>query len=59
MLSDCGTKSIIIFSVISLVGMLLEAWVGKTDKIKAGSILELLFNLVLGAVKKLINKKGE
>lgn len=58
MLPDCGLKSILIFSALTICGMLLEAWMGKTDKIKSGSVLELFFNILMAAINKLL-KKGQ
>ncbi len=34
----------------------LEAWLGKTEKMKSSSVLELIFNLLLAGVKRLFNK---
>lgn len=56
MLPDCGLKSVLVFVGISLLGMCLEAWMGKTEKIKSGSILELFFNILMDAIKKLLRK---
>ncbi len=38
-------------------GLAWEYWLGKTDKVKAGSTLELLQNLVAGILKAFIPKK--
>lgn len=45
-------------AAILIAVMLVESWMGKTDKIKSGSILELVLNSVLSLGKSLI-KKGE
>jgi hypothetical protein len=48
----------LIFLVAQLVLLLLEAWLGKTDKVQAGSTLELLTN-VMKALAKIVISKGE
>jgi hypothetical protein len=37
----------------------LEYWLGKTDKVKAGSVLEVVVSLVLSGLKALLGKKDE
>jgi hypothetical protein len=37
----------------------LEYWLGKTDKVKAGSTLEVIINLVLSALSLFTSKKEE
>jgi hypothetical protein len=48
----------IVFLVAQLALLLLEAWLGKTDKVQAGSTLELLAN-VMKALAKIVISKGE
>ena len=36
------------FTVVTLSQLILEYWLGKTDKTKSGSILELALNFVTG-----------
>lgn len=43
---------------IALIMGLLEFWLGKTDKLKAGSTLELIFNGVKVVLKALFGKKN-
>jgi hypothetical protein len=43
---------------LGLIWLLLEAWLGKTDKTKYGSTLELIVGVVIDLIKKLF-KKGE
>ncbi len=38
--------------LIILVVALFEAWLGKTDKVKSGSIIELIFNIVASILKR-------
>lgn len=42
--------------VIPVVVLLIESWLGKTNKTKSGSILELFYNIVLKYFKY---RKGE
>lgn len=42
---------------IALIMGLLEFWLGKTDKLKAGSTLELIFNGVKVVLKAVFGKK--
>lgn len=44
-----------IYIIITIIGLALEAYLGKTDKVKSGSILELIFNLI----KAIMLKKKE
>jgi len=36
----------------------LEAWLGKTEKTKSGSVLELILNLVVSITKRIFRKEG-
>lgn len=40
-------------AIIILIVMLFETWLGRTNKTKSGSLLELIFNLLLVLPKKL------
>jgi hypothetical protein len=40
-----------------IVVLLVEGWLGKTEKVKSGSILESIFNVVLGAIQHLKQRK--
>jgi len=44
-----------IYLTITIIGLALEAYLGKTDRVKSGSILELVFNLI----KAIMLKKKE
>lgn len=44
-----------IYLIITIIGLVLEAYLGKTNKTKSGSILELIFNLI----KAIMLKKKE
>lgn len=46
----------LVYPVITLTYMVLEYWLGKTDKVKAGSVLEFLL-IALKAIAK--TKKAE
>ena len=41
-----------IFSAIGAGVLAVEAWLGKTDKVKSGSLLELVFSIVISIFKK-------
>jgi hypothetical protein len=43
----------LIFAVLQLLYMKLEYYLGKTDKVKAGSLLELIYNLFILTKEKL------
>lgn len=45
-----------IYVIVTVAGMLLEYWLGKTDKTESGSLIELVINIF----KKLltINKRS-
>lgn len=40
----------VIEAIIAAVVLLFESWLGKTDKVKAGSTLELLKDVAVGAI---------
>ena len=42
----------IIGAAIGAGVLAVEAWLGKTDKVKSGSLLELVFNIVISIFKK-------
>ena len=42
----------VIEAVIAALVLVFESWLGKTDKVKAGSILELVGTTVISAFKK-------
>lgn len=42
--------------VAQVLYMLLEMWLGKTEKVKAGSVLEMIWMAVVAAYRKI---KGE
>ena len=42
-----------------LVYFVLEYWLGKTKKTASGSVGELIANLILAVISKLLNKKGK
>jgi hypothetical protein len=35
-----------VYIIVTVGGMLLEYWLGKTDKTKSGSLVELIINIV-------------
>lgn len=41
-----------IYIIITIIGLALEAYLGKTDKVKSGSILELIFNILIAMMRK-------
>jgi hypothetical protein len=43
----------LIFAVLQLLYMKLEYYLGKTDKVKAGSLLELIYNLFILTKEKI------
>jgi hypothetical protein len=57
---ECDLSSL---SPIVIGGLILkegiEYWLGKTDKVKAGSVLEMVVNLVLSGLKAFVGKKEE
>lgn len=46
----CELPSYIYIS-ITIIGLALEAYLGKTDKVKSASILELIFNLIIAIMR--------
>lgn len=42
---------------VALAMGVLEYWLGKTDKLKSGSTLELIFNVVKKVVQAIFGKK--
>lgn len=57
-MTDCLNDSLT-NSIIILLILILEAWLGKTQKTKSGSILELLFLGTLSLIVFITIKKGE
>lgn len=45
--------------ILAMAYMILEAWLGKTEKVKAGSILELIIISTLSVVVFLIYNRKE
>ena len=41
-----------IYLILTIIGLVLEAYLGKTNKTKSGSILELIFNLIIAMMRK-------
>lgn len=50
-MNQCEVPSYI-YLTITIIGLALEAYLGKTDKVKSGSILELIFNLIIAIMRK-------
>ena len=50
-MSNCEVPNYI-YLTITIIGLALEAYLGKTDKVKSGSILELIFNLIKAIMRK-------
>lgn len=44
------------YSIIIIIA-LIELWLGKTRKTKSGSLIELIFNLIIGLIRILKTKK--
>lgn len=42
--------------IVAALFSIFEYWLGKTDKVKAGSTLELVINLIRGAVRKFLGQ---
>jgi hypothetical protein len=40
------------FVALTIACSLIEAWLGKTDKVKAASILELIWNVIKTVLRK-------
>lgn len=40
-----------IYIILTIAGMLLEFWLGKTEKTKSASIIELIINIILKLFK--------
>ena len=38
--------------IVQVIMMLIEAWLGKTDKVQSASVLELIWNLVKAIFRK-------
>lgn len=51
-----GNARLIAIVLIQVVLMLVEAWLGKTEKVKSGSILELIWSLIKSVF---IKSKGD
>jgi len=49
-LVNCGNHWGVLVAFLWLVHSIFEYWVGKTDKVKAGSTWELLFSVIMMAV---------
>lgn len=45
------------YFILTIIGLVLEAYLGKTNKTKSGSILELIFNLIIAIMRKKKEKK--
>lgn len=41
----------IIFIIVTVLAAGLEYWLGKTDKTKSGSMLELIYNLIVAILR--------
>lgn len=44
-------------AIIVFIIALIEYWLGRTQKTKSGSLLELIFNLIIGLIRA-FKKKG-
>jgi hypothetical protein len=52
----CGLphwEIVLILGATQLLSSLAEFWLGKTQKVQSGSILELIFNLVVSMVRQI------
>lgn len=49
-MNECEVPSYI-YLFITIIGLALEAYLGKTDKIKSSSILELIYNILVAIVR--------
>jgi hypothetical protein len=45
-----------IFGLVQLVMSMIELWLGKTDKVKSSSIIELIYNLIKILITKPVGK---
>lgn len=45
------TNRDLIFIIVTICCALLELYLGKSDKVKSGSILELVYNLVVAIMR--------
>ena len=43
----------LVLSVMGIISMVLECYLGKTEKIKAGSILELIWNIIIKIISRI------
>lgn len=52
MMCEALTNRDLIFIIVTVCCALLELYLGKSDKTKSGSILELLYNLLIAIMRK-------
>lgn len=49
---ECKDLNQIVFYLAPIAVLLLESWLGKTNKTKSGSILELIINLIIAMFRR-------